>query len=210
MCQLSILIPSIPSRFERSCALYRSILEKVGDRDIEVLMFTDNKKRTIGEKRDALKNISNGKYFMFVDDDDDLEELDSIYEATFQDVDVITFMQLCRNDDGSTYIITFGIGNEVQHNTEDGRYLDSLRPPFHVCAWNRKFKDFKFPPVNYAEDWGWLQQVLPLAETEIHIPKILHRYNYDTAVSEASTEDNEVWKNPNRHEEETDDSELGE
>jgi len=84
MTQLSILIPSIPTRFGRAKALYEKILALVGDKDIEILMLTDNKKRTIGEKREALKNASNGKYFMFVDDDDDLLELEDLYQATFQ------------------------------------------------------------------------------------------------------------------------------
>jgi len=169
----------------------------VGDMDIEVLMLMDNKKRTIGEKRDSLKNIINGKYFMFVDDDDDLLTIKEVYEAALSDVDVITFKQKCRNQDGSSYIITFGLGNEVEHKTQDGRYLDCKRPPFHVCAWNAKFKDYHYPAVSYAEDWGWLQQVLPLATSEIHIDQIVHSYNFDINVSEASTESNAVWQNPN-------------
>jgi hypothetical protein len=60
-------------------------------KDIEILLFLDNKKRTVGGKRDALVQMSRGKYFMFVDDDDDLVSIDEIYQATFQDVDVITF-----------------------------------------------------------------------------------------------------------------------
>jgi hypothetical protein len=51
--------------------------------------------------------------------------------------------------------------------------------------------------VNYAEDWGWLQQVLPIAKTEKHIPKIVHSYNFDPKISEASTDSNIVWQNPN-------------
>lgn len=198
MIQLSILIPSIPSRFGRAKALYEKLLAMVGDKQIEVLMLTDNKKRTIGEKRDSLKNASNGKYFMFVDDDDDLLELDDLYNATFEDVDVITFKQLCLNEDKTTFVITFGLGNEVEHKNIRGRYLDCKRPPFHICAWNQKFRDYKYPPVNYAEDWGWLDQVLPLAKSEIHIPKIIHSYNFDPNVTEASTESNIVWKNPNQ------------
>jgi hypothetical protein len=93
MTQLSILIPSIPSRFDKAIGLYHKIVFLVGERDIEILMLTDNKKRTIGEKREALKNASNGKYFMFVDDDDDLVDLEDLYNATFEDVDVITFQQ---------------------------------------------------------------------------------------------------------------------
>jgi len=195
--RLSILIPSVPTRFHQTTALYRKIMNMIGDMDIEVLMFMDNKKRTIGEKRESLKNISQGKYFLFVDDDDDLVSIKPVYEAAMQDVDVITYKQRCRNQDGSNYIITFGLGNEIEHNTENGRYKDSKRPPFHVCAWNEKFKSYQYPAVNYAEDWGWLKQVIPLAKTEIHIPEIVHSYNFDINVSEASTESNPEWKNPN-------------
>lgn len=195
--KLSILIPSIPSRWARSIKLYNKIVNMIGDREIEVLMFTDNKKRTIGEKRESLKNISNGKYFMFVDDDDDLVEIEDLYNATFNDVDVITFNQRCLNADGSTYVINFKLGNPIEHNSKDGRYLDSKRPPFHVCAFSQKFKKYSYPFVSYGEDWGWLEKVLPLAKTEIHVDKVIHGYNFDTAVTEASTESNEIWKNPN-------------
>lgn len=197
MPQLSILIPSIPSRFDRAINLYQEILGKIEGLDIEVLMLTDNKKRSIGEKREALKNISNGKYFMFVDDDDLLFDIAKLYAATHEDVDVITFKQRCLNSDGSTFTVTFGLGNPVQHITDNGRYLDCLRPPFHVCAWNAKFKEHPYPSVNYAEDWGWLEKVLPLATSEIHIPEIIASYNFDPSITEASTESNEIWQNPN-------------
>lgn len=195
--QLSILIPSIPSRFERAIRLYNKILSMVGDKNIEVLMLTDNKKRTIGEKREAVKNISNGKYFMFVDDDDDLLEINELYKATFSDVDVITFKQLNKNSDNSNFIVTFGLGNEVEHTSKDGRYLDLKRPPFHVCAWNQKFKKYSFPNVNYSEDWEFVKQCLAEAKTEIHIDKIIHGYMFDPNVTEASIESNKYWKNPN-------------
>ena len=198
MMRLSILIPSIPSRFGRAKALYEKILNMVGDKQIEILMLTDNKKRTIGEKRESLKNVSNGKYFMFVDDDDDLLDLEDLYNATCEDVDVITFKQLCLNSDKTTFEVTFGLGNEIEHKNIRGRYLDCKRPPFHICAWNQKFKEYKYPPVSYGEDWGWLEQVIPLAKTEIHIPKIVHSYNFDPQVTEASTESNMIWQNPNQ------------
>ena len=132
MMRLSILIPSIPSRFGRAKALYEKILNMVGDKQIEILMLTDNKKRTIGEKRESLKNVSNGKYFMFVDDDDDLLDLEDLYNATCEDVDVITFKQLCLNSDKTTFEVTFGLGNKIEHKNIRGRYLDCKRPPFQI------------------------------------------------------------------------------
>jgi glycosyltransferase involved in cell wall biosynthesis len=195
--KLSILIPSIPSRWRKLTASFDSLLEKIGDKDIEILAFSDNKKRTIGEKRDALVKMAKGKYIMFVDDDDELISVDEIYEAAKHDVDVITFKQECRNSDGSKYIVDFGLGNEMEHNSFEGNYLDMKRPPFHVCAWNIKYAAYDFPAVNYAEDWGWVKQFVHVAIDEIHIDKVLSRYNFDPEVTEASTESNSEWTNPN-------------
>jgi hypothetical protein len=196
--RLSILIPSIPSRFEKSFNLYNKLIEETENMDIEILMLTDNKKRSIGLKREALKNISKGKYFMFVDDDDDIKNIPLLYEATENDVDVITFKQKSRNTDGSHFIVTFGLGNEVEHKqNKQGQYVDLKRPPFQVCAWNQKFKDFAYPDINYAEDWGWIKQVLPLAKSEYFIDEVIHLYNFDMNVTEADTSSNELWENPN-------------
>ena len=197
MIQLSILIPSIPSRFEMAIRRYNNYVEMAGDKNIEILLFTDNKKRSIGYKREALKNISQGKYFMFADEDDDLLSIEEIYEATFLDVDVIDFKVRCRNDDKSNYIVTQRLGSEVEHNTQEGRYLDCNRPPFHICAWHNKFKKFKYPDISYSEDWEWLTQCYPHAKKEHFIDKVLFSYNFDISVSEASTESNKYWKNPN-------------
>lgn len=197
MIQLSILIPSTPSRWDMTKVLFDRLELMAQGKDIEILCFFDNKKRSIGAKREALKNISKGKYFMFVDSDDDLLSINEIYEATFKDVDVITFKQRCRNQDGSDFIVTFGLGNEVEHNTQDGRYLDCKRPPFQMCPWHHSHKGIRYPNVNYGEDGVWSLEANKKATIEHHIDKIIHSYNFDINVSEASTQDNEHWKNPN-------------
>lgn len=196
--RLSILIPAIPSRFEMAQKLYSKILEMTKEMYVEILLLVDNKKRTIGEKREALKNICNGEYFMFCDEDDDLLSIKEVYEATNENVDVITFEQRCFNPNGKEFIVTFGLGNEVEHNTDgNGNYIDSLRPPFHVCAWNKRFKEVPFPDISYGEDWEWVKRALERAKTEIHIPKVIHSYNYRPEISEADSTTNNYWKNPN-------------
>lgn len=184
---LSILIPSIPSRWEKAIALYNKIMVMVDYRNIEVLLLADNKKRTIGEKREALKNICNGKYFMFIDDDDDLFSIEEVYlAALFNDVDVITFKVRSRNADGSHYIVTCGLGNEVEHNSVDGRYVDMKRPPFMQSAWNEKYKTIRYPKLNYGEDWEWVKVALEDAKTQVFIDKVIAAYNFDPKISEAS------------------------
>lgn len=180
---LSILICSIPSRFEKAIKLYGEILTMIGDRNIELLMFTDNKRRSIGAKREAMKNISNGKYFFFVDDDDSLYSIEEIYEACKKDVDVITFKVKCRNSDGSEFIVTVGLGNEIEHNSVNEKYVDLKRPPFLQAVWNSKFKNIHFADLMYGEDWEFVKQID--AKTEIHIPEVLQGYNFDPNTSEA-------------------------
>ncbi len=198
MIRLSILIPSIPSRFERAMSLYNKIETMCIGLDVEILLFMDNKKRTIGEKREALKNLSKGKYFMFVDDDDSLLSVKEIYEATEKDVDVITFWQVCLNSNGSEYFIDFGLKNPIEHNTdENGNYVNCLRPPFHCCAWSSWFKKIKYPAINYGEDGVWVLKSLKHANVEHHINEVLHAYNFHPQLTEASTESNKYWTNPN-------------
>lgn len=197
--RLSILIPSIPSRWNLSTKLYGDLLTMAEGKDIEIIMLTDNKLMSIGEKQNHLLWIAHGKYFCFLHDDDYLVSLDEIYEAALQDVDVIDFKAKCRNSDGSTYIVTQQLGNPVEHNSADGRYLDMKRPPWTNCFWNReRFKDVIFPEISYSEDWEWLVQCLEIAKTEVFIDKILFEYNFDPNVTEASTADNPYWKNPNK------------
>ena len=195
--QLSILIPSIPSRFDRAKELYNNLLEMVGEKQIEIVLLMDNKVITIGEKQNRLMQMANGKYFCFIHDDDCLVSLDEIYDATFKDVDVICFKARCLNNDGSEYIVTQRLGNEVEHNTKDGKYLDCNRPPFPNCVWNSRFKKVKFPDISYSEDWEWVQKCLKSAQSEVFIDKVLFNYNFNSEVTEASTESNEHWVNPN-------------
>lgn len=197
MIKLSILIITTPSRTEMSLALYDRVLEMIGDKDAECLLIFDNKKRSIGAKREAAKNMAQGKFFLFCDSDDILLDIEEIYAACEHDVDVIDFKAECSNADGSTFIVTQRLGNEVEHNTENGVYLDCNRPPFPNCAWNAKFKKIKYPDISFGEDWVWVEKCLKTAKTEFFIDKVLFKYNFSPTGTEASTASNEHWTNPN-------------
>lgn len=180
---LSILICSIPSRFDKARKLYEDIAAMCDGLDVEILILTDNKTRSIGSKREAIKNISTGKYFLFIDDDDSLYSVKEIYEACKSDVDVITFKVKCRNSNGSEFIVTVGLGNDVEHLSKEGSYVDMKRPPFLQCAWSGKYRAVHFPDISYSEDWEFVKQID--AKTEIHIPMVIQGYNFDPNVSEA-------------------------
>lgn len=195
--RLTILIPSIPERFSKATALYNRMVELSQGMDVEIIMLTDNRILTIGEKQNRLLQMVNGKYFTIIHDDDELTDLKDIYEATKQDVDVITFKARCLNADGSEYIVTQRLGAEVEHNTKDGNYLDCNRPPFPNCVWAKRFTRYKFPDISYSEDWEWVKKCLKVAKTEHHIDKVLFHYNFMPSETAASTKSNSHWINPN-------------
>ena len=67
---LSILTASIPERSGQRAILTETIAQQIGDLPVEHLSLVDNRKRTIGAKRDALLRIARGTFVAYVDDDD--------------------------------------------------------------------------------------------------------------------------------------------
>lgn len=197
---LSILIPSIPSRLYKAASLYNKIIEQTDGMNVQILMLTDNRLMSIGEKCNHLLSMVEGKYMILHHDDDEITDWKEIYAATKKDVDVITYNAECKNADGSTFIVTQKLGNGVEHNTDGERYLDCNRPPFPNCAWSAKYASIAYPNINYSEDWEWVQKCLETAKTEHHINKVLFKYNFSPEHTEASTESNEYWTNPNHEE----------
>lgn len=189
---LSILIPSIPERIEKAMKLYNKLLAQIGDEPVEVLLLMDNRKRSIGAKRNDLKDMAKGLYWAFCDDDDDISDnyieriIDSIISnqldsSTNLMPDVITFNQIA-NINNVPYPVKFGLNND---NEELNEQL-TLRQPFHVCAWlNEKFKDCKFGDSNYGEDAIFVQQACSIATVEYHIDEVLHIYKFNSDLSRA-------------------------
>ena len=64
---LTILVPTVPSRIDY---FYPRIMKQLLDQtkkynNIELVSFFDNKKRTIGKKRDEMLKLAQGKYVTF-------------------------------------------------------------------------------------------------------------------------------------------------
>lgn len=189
--KLSILIPTIPSRLDQFKVIYEKIDLQARDRNVEILWVGDNKKRSIGLKRDALVQISKGEYVAFVDDDDDVstDYIIKLLQAIEQFPDVITFRQLSYYDK-THCIINFDLHNSVNEPfkpvglTENP--LTIKRRPFHVCAFRGDIaRRYHFPDKMWGEDWEWCEQVLKDVKTQVHIDEILHIYRFNTEVTEA-------------------------
>lgn len=189
--KLSILIPTIPSRDEKFKVLYEKLEQQTKDRDVEILWVGDNKKRSIGLKRDALVQISRGEYVSFVDDDDEVstDYVVKILQAIPQFPDVITFKQLSYYDK-THCIVNFDLHHSVNEPFKPKGLTEKpdtiKRRPFHVCAFRGDIARWHhFPDLMYGEDWAWCEKVLKDVKTQVHIDEILHTYRFNSEITEA-------------------------
>lgn len=184
---LSILTPAVPSRLPRIEKLVREIEIQIGSAPVEHLVLLDNKRRTVGEKRDALLRAARGQYVAYVDDDDWVhadyvkELLASI--SAHPGVDVITFQQHVTYNK-SEGIVEFKLGNPNEAFVPGGI---TKRNAWHICAWRRALAlQSGFPASNYGEDWAFAAPLCAVQNLrEVHLPKILHYYHHSAATTEA-------------------------
>ena len=196
---LSILTPTIPGREKQLQALQWKIEEQIQalpthieDRSsalrtsgqVEHLILSDNRTRSIGAKRQALLDIARGQYIAFVDDDDDIADtyVAELLASAASGADVITFQQhAVYNGLESTVHFRLGQG--------DGAFIPggiTQRDAWHVCAWKRDtVAGCQFLETNYGEDRVWSLQARKRAKTTYHIPKILHFYRHDRDLTAA-------------------------
>lgn len=102
----SILIAGIPERYHLVQPLLLSILEHQSVArmpDVELLYLLDNRRRSVGAKRNALLGAATGEYISYIDDDDSVSNdyVQKIYREicktrkTAEPADVICFPQRC-------------------------------------------------------------------------------------------------------------------
>ena len=177
--KLSVLIPTITEREAEANALFRSLEKRVASRGVEILMLRENKLCGIGEARNKLLRAASGRYITFLDDDDALLEgyFSLVLAAVEGDADVITYDQHAVVD-GAEGRIHCRLGHEHEPFCPGGV---AKRPPWFWCAWRRELAcAYEVPQVRRNEDVLWLRHLWMEAETEAHIPQVLHRYNFSS------------------------------
>ena len=191
---LSILTPAVPSRLDSwvvglgespLATLIQTIGEQIGTLPVEHLVLLDNKRRTVGEKRDALLRMARGQYVAYVDDDDDVSDdyVAELLKAAREGPDVITFNQHCTVN-AAQFEVQFKLGNP---NEAPNGVSTIKRNAWHVCAWRRTLAiQSRFPASNYGEDWAFAAPLCALPGLrEAHIPKVLHYYRHSSKTTEA-------------------------
>ena len=187
--KFSILILSVPSRFDKMIALYNKLMRQVGTLDVEVLVMVDNKKRSIGDKRNDLVVAARGDYLAFIDDDDDVSDdyVAEIMKAIEHGPDVIVFNEEATLNGENPFIVRPGVEyvNEPSKKI-GGKWMDIRRRPWHWCAWKSSIaKTERVPDMMYGEDSLWVERLFPKVRRQERIDKVLRYYRYNKATSEA-------------------------
>jgi glycosyltransferase involved in cell wall biosynthesis len=193
----SILVPCVPSRVDKLTKLFEYLDKQIGELPVEVLALLDNKKRTVGLKRDALVQSARGKYLAFCDDDDWVapDYVARIVEiASKTDADVIVFDQKCQLNDDPPFIVHHGIEFDMMPARRHdgitgplGKWDDITRKPWHHNAWKTTLaQSVRFPDSSFGEDGTWCSQLWPLVKVQERIDAVLHYYQWSAKTTEAS------------------------
>jgi glycosyltransferase involved in cell wall biosynthesis len=178
--KLSILIPSLYERSSISHKLINNLLEQIGEKPVELLTFSDNVKRSIGEKRNNMLDLANGEYIVFVDDDDMVSSdfVDEILKAIENNnVDVINYKVLYSYNDNNHKEVLYS--KENSHGEDSSYYY---RRPNHLMVHKKDNIKERFKPVKFGEDDEWASRQVNFIKSEYNINKILYFYNYNSNI----------------------------
>jgi len=186
MIKLSILILTIPSRLTTYFPkIIIDIQNQISKRnDVEIIGLYDNKKRTVGQKRNELLRLAQGEYLTFIDDDDRIapDYIDSIMNTlyTVPDIDCLCFGCETTVNGGDKHFSKYSI------HFSYGRTRDQWRgKPAHTMVWKSSIaKKYTYDNKNYGEDTSWVMRAHKDIKNEVQINKILYYYDFNSGISE--------------------------
>lgn len=195
MIDLSILVCSVHTRYntflpkiqDQLFGQYNALTETDQER-VEIIILTDNKKMMLGHKRNTMIEMAQGKYVVFVDDDDRIapDYIQGLLSATTSDADSIVFQAEVSLNGEPPKICYYSKDVGRDYNKPNSYH----RIPNHICCVKRSVSlKSSFPNVLYGEDAGYGKVLLPHLKTEHKIDKVLYYYDYN-----ASTTETQDWR----------------
>lgn len=184
--ELSVLIPTLKERQTQLLNCVRIINQQIKSCEafgkVEILIDEDNREVSTGAKRNRLIEKSKGKYFCFVDDDDEVLEgyIYEILKAIDSDPDVIPINGYMTTNGGNQQRWEMGLGFDYKSVWDsNGEYF--LRFPNHLSAMKKELvKDYKFADLTRFEDYDWSARINNdnVLKTEKRILKPIYHYKF--------------------------------
>lgn len=184
--KLSILVLTVPNRVDKSfIKLIKELQRQIGTRqNIEILGLFDNKKRTLGEKRQSLIDIANGDYIVFIDDDDRIAQtyIDDIMDCLEKnpETDCVVFDCIC-NYNKQNILCKYGIEYDYG-KIRNGMWYGK---PAHTMVYKTTIaKKHRYTYISNGEDTDWVKRANQDIKHQSRINKVLYYYDQDNETSE--------------------------
>jgi glycosyltransferase involved in cell wall biosynthesis len=151
--------------------------------NVEVIVFQDSKKYSVGFKRNELLQRAQGEYIAFIDDDDRIgpNYFRRVFEGIEQGVDCCSLKGIITEDGNNPLIFEHSIRYKEYKTNPDGMPVRYERFPNHLnCIRASIAKQFSFPEKNHGEDTDWATQIFKsgLIKTEHYIDEVIYMYDY--------------------------------
>lgn len=182
---LTVAVLGVPSRVRGVLPDLIERLDRMAEgRPVEVLALLDNKRRSVGAKRNALLTLTRGQFVSFVDDDDLVDDgyVDDLLQAIKSDpsTDCIVFDAWVTQEGSGGKVCHYGI--EYKDENRDDAYY---RRPNHICCFRAEIaRHIGFPDANWQEDCAFAAGAAPWIRQQVRIPKILYHYRFSPQGSE--------------------------
>jgi glycosyltransferase involved in cell wall biosynthesis len=175
---LSVLVASVVDRAAKLSGLLANFEKQIeGRKDVEVLVMTDMRGMTIGEKRNCLVALAQGEYVAFVDDDDAVapDYISAIVAKLVRESpDVLCFQVLVTGYGKQSRVCRYHPSFENANLFNEYR-----RKPNHLMVWRRSIASrVRYPHIRYGEDTLWADAATPLAQKVSVIDRQLYTYKY--------------------------------
>jgi len=183
----SILVCTVPSRVNDGLnniikELQRQI-DVAGQGQVELLYLGDNKKRTVGQKRNNLLQLATGEYVSFIDDDDfvSINYVANILPL-LDGTDVICFRShlTWNGQEMNPTYFSKDFPRNADYRDRYERLPNHLMPVRRALALQVGYHD-----ITVHEDNDYSERLKPLLKTEKQIPEILYHYRFDVDTTEA-------------------------
>lgn len=181
--KLSILICTVPSRMSTYLPKLLGRILPQATKDVEVLWLGDNKKRSVGEKRNNLLSLAQGEYVCFVDDDDDVTDdyVALILKGIAKGGDVVNFKVSCSVNGGKYKDVLYDARFAKDKNFSD--HYERISNHLMVVKRELALK-VGFPKINMSEDANYARRLKPLIKSQVFIDKVLYLYTFSNKISE--------------------------
>jgi len=181
--KLSILICTLPEPFRASLQaqkLFHNLSNQAANKPVQIAYLGDNKRMSVGMKRNLLMQIAEGERIVFVDDDDRISDnyVVKLLEYCEYPEDCVSIGVEYTQNGTNKKIYDFSFKKNINTRTKKGAIAG--RMPNHLCLWKRKVAlRVQFSNISLGEDHNWAESQIMKGYSLRIMPEILYFYDFD-------------------------------